>query len=224
MRAFRKGTSIIEVAVVIFIVSFGLTTVYLILSRGMKLADTTSNRIAAINLAREGIETVTNQRDTNWVKFAADYPSCWKTKNYDKGCVGALGVPAQQGHWVGGGFGQTSVVPFLSGGIWYLTDATANSGVYMDDRGLPFQTGSASPAGYDKTCQFVDPNATNCKTNMKRVVVLGHPDSGAGEPAWCGAGTGCLSVSSRVEWFDGASQRIHTVRLDTTLTNWRGNF
>lgn len=224
MRAFRKGSTLIEVAVVIFVIGFGLTSVYLILSRGMKLAETTSNRIAAINLAREGIEAVTNARDTNWVKFAADFPSCWKVQNYDKTCVGA--APATAAALSFGGGVDAELVPFLSGGLWYFTGATANSGVYVDAQGLPFQTGAAAPAGFSAPCQFVDPNATSCHSNMRRVLRLGHPSvlDATPAPAWCFNGTGCLSVTSDVEWYDQASQRVHTVSLSTVLTDWRNNF
>ena len=219
MRVLRKGFSIIEVAVMTFVIAYGLTAVYLVLGRGWKLAETTSNRIAAINLAREGIEAVTNARDTNWIKFAADYPGCWKTQNYNRACVGS-NTPANT--WFGSGAtGSTATfVPFLSGSLWFFTGAT-NSGVYMDAVGLPFQTGASLTTGFEKTCQFVDPNATSCRTNMRRRVTVGHPVT-----ALCGgdAGTGCLSVSSQVDWFDGASQREHSVKLDTTLTNWRNNF
>lgn len=220
MRTLRKGMSLMEMTVVLFVVSYGIMSVYLILSRGWKLAETTTNRIAAINLAREGIEIVSNVRDTNWVKFSANFPSCWKTFNYDQGCVSEPATTAS-GHWFGSG-ATASFVPFLSGSLWYFTGAT-NTGMYLDAVGLPFQTGTlaaAIPITQSKPCQMVDPNSTSCKSNMYRIITIEHPTT----PAWCGAGTGCLSVTSRVEWFDRASDKIHTVNLNTILTNWRNNF
>lgn len=52
-----------------------------------KLADSTGKRIEAIQIARDGLEAFTNIRDTNWIKFAADYENCWNTLNYDSNCV-----------------------------------------------------------------------------------------------------------------------------------------
>lgn len=58
-----------------------------ILNSSQRLANTTGNRIQAIQIARDGIESMTNIRDTNWVKFPVDYENCWNTLNYDGLCI-----------------------------------------------------------------------------------------------------------------------------------------
>lgn len=232
MRAFPKGSSLIEAMVVVFIVSFGLTSVYLVLGRGQTLATATSNRIQAINLAREGVEIVSNIRDTNWVKFTSDMASCWKVKDYNKTCVGLGDTTNNYGRllWFGGG-APANFTPYLSGNLWYLRDLGAfSSGIYFDASGLPYQTGAvAEAAGIEmKPCGKADPYS--CRSMFNRTIRLGHSGSHVtqGAPAWCGTwthteifGTGCLDVTSTVTWYDQSEGGPRTVQLQTTLTNWK---
>ncbi len=48
-----RGNSIIEVIVVIVILTIGIIGTYGIIDRGQKLANSSENRIKAINIARE---------------------------------------------------------------------------------------------------------------------------------------------------------------------------
>lgn len=58
---------------------------------GLRLTNLTENRITALNLAREGIEAVSNIRDSNWLKYANDKDLCWMTAFYDGGCIANVG-------------------------------------------------------------------------------------------------------------------------------------
>jgi hypothetical protein len=60
---------------------------YNLYDSSQKLANTTQNRIQAIGIAREGIEAVTNIRDTNWKTFSANNQHCWNTFNYNQNCI-----------------------------------------------------------------------------------------------------------------------------------------
>ena len=57
------------------------------MTSSQKLANSTEQRIEAIQIARDGIEAFINIRDTNWVLFAADYENCWNALNYDDTCI-----------------------------------------------------------------------------------------------------------------------------------------
>lgn len=52
-----------------------------------RLADTTNNRIKAIQISREWIEAMTNIRNTNWLLYGADYENCWNTLDYRIECI-----------------------------------------------------------------------------------------------------------------------------------------
>jgi len=72
----RKGFSIIEVLVGIFIFSLGLVSVFMLLSSSLNLNELNKNRIIASNLAREQLEHIRNIRDTNYQTLHA-----WNQKN-----------------------------------------------------------------------------------------------------------------------------------------------
>lgn len=88
----RRGTSIIEIMVVIVVLSVGIVGAYNIVMSGQKLSATSTNKIKAINIAREGLELVENIRDTNWLKFSSDYDNCWKVRDYNPSCIGTAGT------------------------------------------------------------------------------------------------------------------------------------
>jgi hypothetical protein len=60
---------------------------YDVFSSSQKLSSATKYRIEAISIAREGIEAVTNIRDTNAILFASDLDNCWNVLNYDNRCI-----------------------------------------------------------------------------------------------------------------------------------------
>ncbi|MFK7779988.1 MAG: hypothetical protein QM490_02475 [Candidatus Gracilibacteria bacterium] len=84
----RKATSIIEAMIVMLIIVTGVTGMYNMFSKSVDLSNTTMNKIQAIQMATQGIEGVTNIRDTNWLLFSSDYKNCWNTLNYDASCIG----------------------------------------------------------------------------------------------------------------------------------------
>ncbi len=55
--------------VVLLLLTVGITGVYTILSSSQKLSNSTALRIEAIQIARDGLEAMTNIRDTNWIEF-----------------------------------------------------------------------------------------------------------------------------------------------------------
>lgn len=98
MKKSYRATSIIEAMVVLLIVVVGITGVFSLMTSSSKLADSTWRRIEAIQIARDGLEAFTNIRDTNWIKFWADYENCWNTLNYDSNCIWDSSSPYQSNY------------------------------------------------------------------------------------------------------------------------------
>lgn len=73
----NSGESIIEVLVSTIIIVVILTTVFVLINRGVSVSVNVENRVQAINIAREGIEAVRNIRDTNWLKYSGDRRGKW---------------------------------------------------------------------------------------------------------------------------------------------------
>ena len=93
------ATSIIESMIVLLVVVTGITWVYWLLISSQKLANSTSKRIEAIQIARDGLEAFINIRDTNWTLFAADYDNCWNTLNYNDACIWIATTATDMRHW-----------------------------------------------------------------------------------------------------------------------------
>jgi len=64
----KKGFSITEVLVVIFILSMGMLGVLSLTVQNIKSINLNKNKLIAVELAQEGLEFVKNIRDTNWIK------------------------------------------------------------------------------------------------------------------------------------------------------------
>ncbi|MCK9272513.1 prepilin-type N-terminal cleavage/methylation domain-containing protein [Candidatus Gracilibacteria bacterium] len=193
----KKGNSIIEVVIVIVILTIGIVGTYEIVNSGQKLATTTENRIKAINIAREGLEAVTNIRDTNWIKFSSDYEHCWNVANYNSNCIGA-------------GFS----VPTLTGGIlyqkeslWYLSGSTNNK-IYLDNNGMVYQTGASSIAWDNTLCTNLV--SKSCRTGFTRDIQINTSFPSES-----------MKINSIVKWIDNSKQGEHTINLETTLKNWK---
>lgn len=116
LRRAVRGFALAEVMIMLAIVSITLTVSFAVVRQGTQFASSSENRIQAINFAREGIEIVTNIRDTNYLKFSTNYMSCWNTLNYSGSCTsgsptvmsGAYSV--EMGTGVSGGLGSWRLV------------------------------------------------------------------------------------------------------------------
>ena len=60
----ERGSSIVEVIVMMLIISISIVGIYSMVSNGQKLAILTDSRLSAINIAKEGIESIGALRDT----------------------------------------------------------------------------------------------------------------------------------------------------------------
>jgi type II secretory pathway pseudopilin PulG len=206
----KKWVTIVELMVVLAILGLGITALLQTIGWGINYTRDTENKIKAINIAREGIEGMSNIRDTNWLRFSSDKVNCWKVDRYDSGCIGNSAFAGIL--WTG------SYILYSLNGIWFLSGTTTipydtswisyknTYQVSLDSNGFYTQTGSA-------TTQCTSFLQINCKTLFTRELFLSIPNPGTQ--------TGVLAVRSIVRWTDGRPQNVI---LETTLTNWRSNF
>lgn len=64
----QKGFNLIEVTVSIAIITIGLVTIISLFNNNIKSEIRSKNKLIAVYLANESIETVRQQRDNNWFK------------------------------------------------------------------------------------------------------------------------------------------------------------
>lgn len=71
-RGFRRnsGFTLVEVIVAITIITVGVLSTVSVANVSSQASATNEQRVAALNLAREGIELVRNTRDSNWQAYA----------------------------------------------------------------------------------------------------------------------------------------------------------
>ena len=86
----KKGFTLIEILIVIFVISMGLILIIRGMSETHRYISETAQKTIALNLAKEGIESVYNLRNSNWRKWSDKKDECWlmaDTTNNAKDCM-----------------------------------------------------------------------------------------------------------------------------------------
>ena len=91
MKFSKKAFTLIEMLVVIVIIWIWLIWVISVLTYSYKFLFNVSNRVTAVNLAREGMEGVFSIRNTNWIRWWGKKDKCWLkvnplTDEWSEGC------------------------------------------------------------------------------------------------------------------------------------------
>lgn len=135
----ERGFTIIELIISIFILTVAVVGIFSIFSVMVILTADAADKLTATYLAQEGIEIVSNIRDSNWLNMdacAAD-PSCTSTYNWDDG----LGVENQNCEPPTGCTGDYKTGTLVSGASPLLTPWSNNylnidsNGFYNDSAG-----------------------------------------------------------------------------------------
>ncbi|MCX6723588.1 MAG: type II secretion system protein [Candidatus Staskawiczbacteria bacterium] len=75
----RRGFTLIELVISVFILSIAIVGIFSAFSTMTILTADNSDRLTATYLAQEGIETLRNIRDTNWLKSVSNQSFTWTT-------------------------------------------------------------------------------------------------------------------------------------------------
>lgn len=75
--ATKKAFTIMELVVVMFLLSVGFFSIILMLNSWMRFTQIIKTKMVAINLAREGIESMFQIRDTNRQRRSSNRDKCW---------------------------------------------------------------------------------------------------------------------------------------------------
>lgn len=67
----------VEVLIIVVIISTSLITILMGITKTTSYISEMRQRTIAMNLAKEGIESVYNIRDTNWRRRSASKDTCW---------------------------------------------------------------------------------------------------------------------------------------------------
>jgi prepilin-type N-terminal cleavage/methylation domain-containing protein len=73
----RKGFTLVEVLVALFILTTGIVAGLVVVNQGLSATQIAKSRLVAANLVQEGIEVVRNIRDTNWIEKEINPALSW---------------------------------------------------------------------------------------------------------------------------------------------------
>ncbi|MBU1019178.1 hypothetical protein KJ764_04370 [Patescibacteria group bacterium] len=74
-----RAESLIETIVAVTVIALGAVSVGIMVRTGLVGDELSQDRMFATNLAKEGIDAVSNIRDTNWLRYGLQNDDCWNT-------------------------------------------------------------------------------------------------------------------------------------------------
>lgn len=210
MQFSKKATSLVEAMIIMAIVSLWVAWVYDFFISSERLANNTSDRIKAIQIAREWIEGITNIRNTNWLLYGWDYANCWNTQGYDINCIWDVDNSTDPT--------STDIAPGSyiisqdSEFRWNLDEITTwetyFQGAYRTDFWIEIW---ANWFYNQQTAGYPDPTFT-------REIIISYPEDTNSDGS-NDSNDEKMFIRSFVQW--GTSVPPHKVELTTTLTNWK---
>lgn len=204
MKKSKIATTIAEAMIVTLVIVIWLTWVYSIYSASTKVIYSLETKIQAIQIAKEWIEAITNIRDTNWLLFSSDKKNCWKTFNYNSGCIWNTAPNNIEDLWNYKIYRDVDNRWILEK-AWIFPDNYANSsyrnfyGIWLDTNWLYTQSWVVSVLNNNFTRQI--------KTTY-------FTPNGWSINDW-------LEIRSIVRWVDSWRTWYYEVELKTILTNYK---
>lgn len=203
----KKATSIVESVVVIFIITSWILWMFKVYISAIRLSQSTSNRIAAIQIAREWIEAMESIRWTNWILYSSDNKNCWNTLNYNPSCVWNTGIAFDITH------NESFVLKAEWNNRWVLSWATSWASNYISPTYKnDFRVKKDSSWFYTQSW-WIDFNPI-----FTREILVSYIDTNG----WIlNSNDEKMLITSLVQWSDSSSKKVHRVKLETLLSNWK---
>ncbi len=216
----QLGFSLLESVLATGIVLVGVVSIISLSVISLIGGQAASNQLEAVNFAREAMETVRNQRDSNWLAFDSDSTTAWNNEMYltsgltnDYSAVVTMDYPASSRmKFLPNALGDTCTG---AGGVTY--DCTAIWYDSANSRYIQSVDSSFVPAAYDQT-------------QYQRLVNL-YPicrDGTGAEQIYTGTG-GCSSLGKwtqvgidaivTVQWSERGGTR--TYKIEEHLYDWK---
>jgi type II secretory pathway pseudopilin PulG len=204
----KKATSLVEVLVIMLIVSIWILWAFKLFSSWQKLSLNTKNKIQAINIAREGIEAVTNIRNTNWFLFSSDYESCWNSFDYNSDCIWDKHTDNTWNKYINSG----SYIVYSTWSRWFLEKKTVSWTYKNSDYRNIFRVNKTGSWFYTQSWW------TEFKPIFTREIQISYSWTVVWSESFSGSQ---MQINSKVYWVDSSSSNPHKVVLKTVLTPWK---
>lgn len=189
----ERGYSILEVLIAISVIITGIFGVMSLVVKSMSSTRTALDYLVAANLAREGIELVRNQRDTNW----------YSANNFDDGLTDAVFY--------------TAVIDYNDASFTFIADDIDAAACELHRQGSVYTRDMGNPTGYYRLIYF---NNICQDLSVDPIVPANESVKTAGADCDLGYTKIGIDVISRVKWQD-PSTGPKTVDLNDRFYNWR---
>jgi len=196
-----KGETIAETIIALSVLAIGVTIASTAILSSLRNMNNAKNRIIAVNLAREGLETMRNVRDSNWLQYSDRRRECWNHDPSQTPCEGDTPLPP-----------GSYVIYRDVNDRFLLAEATAeNQRLFLIDSNLSFDSNEDGDLEndidfYNHTEGVDNPLGKAVEnTNFRRLIQIEYVDN-AGE---------LLAISQ----IDEPAESINTVTEWDALTN-----
>ncbi len=225
----KKGETLIEVLIALFVVTLGATTATSLIVTALRSNQFNKDSLIALNLAQEGLEFMRNLRDSNWLRFSANTQGCWNMKPGVETCKDSDMLEEnndQNGYTLGWDADQ------IDGFFLEKLDTKLNlkDGIDEDEKKYRlnqyvidedtgnFFTGS-SFIGSDG-----NPLTADAVTKFYRMIEIDYKTISASapwniSPAASAQVADMMVVTSTIYWMEGGAQ--HEVKLSSALTRYK---
>lgn len=204
-----SGSSLVEVMVMMVILGVSIVGIYSMVDSGKRLASLTDARLTALNIAREGLESVTTLRDTfslnGYESGSCNIPPSINAFFSVNGHI-LLDSPDANCPVMSTVSPPTAEHPYILKDDKTLTPESTNFNVCINEFGWYSQEFSvkSSPtiACSDETDFCAENTTQSCKTRFKRKITFSTEDSSSYTTA-CGNINNpqyCVEVTSKVWW------------------------
>ena len=197
-----NASSIVEAMVIMLIIVSWVTWMYNIYSESIHLSVWITNKIQAIQIAKQGIEWITNIRDTNWILFSSDYTNCWNVLNYNTSCIWDTTTNNDIEN------NSQYIIYNDTDNRWVLDKKTTNlfwSWSYITDFKVWLKD-------WIYTQSWI---TDDLKVKFTRELDISYTwaFSNSNDPK--------MQIKSIVQWVDNTSTRVRKVEMTQLLTNWK---
>lgn len=210
-----SGTSLVEVMVMMVILGISIVGIYGMVDSGKRLASLTDTRLNAVNIAREGLESVTTLRDSfalsgyeSWTCSVGGSSYFFSTDgnillDLPYNCPTPSTTPP-----------PASETPYILKDDKVLENETASNFIVCTNEfgwySQEYAVKTAPTTPCTSTVPFCTANTTqSCQTKFQRKITF--RDCAPSNSAYC------MEVISKVWWWDTASDSLELSQIMTSL-------
>lgn len=215
----RRSESVFEVIIAITVMSIGITAVTLLITTVMRAGALSKEFIIANNLAAEGLEAVSNVRESNWIEFPGYEEDCWNvvatvtTVNDAGDCQGSS---TKIGATYGSGTSARYFIPEISPDYGWVLTQVQNM--------LTTDLSNTTRDNYydlwiDPSTGIYATSSGTTDTPYYRMVIIQYYNSSDTKVSPTSTSAVYMNVTSIVEWKDKL-QKVHSVKKMIRLFNY----